>query len=284
MARWRSGSGASINGRRPAPALAASRALSGCFAGPARLALGNRTAIRLLVLFVSIDVAFIALHIVAAAVRHAGLVDTEAMGWLQLFSIVNDRGLPETFNQLKALLAASLLYATWSRTREAVWLCWAVVFAVAFLDDALRIHEQAGEGLAGILLAGLAPEHREFIGQLLVASLYALVLGAPLLLAHASAERRHAEASSLVLFVFAIVVFFAVVVDASHGALLAVRPELRASMVFQALFNVLEEGGELLSLSLALAVAIAIRAAMTASAPSAETETTKAGRSPPSRF
>ena len=86
--------------------------------------------------------------------------------------------------------------------------------------------------------------------------------------------------------------------------LLAVRPELRASMVFQALFNVLEEGGELLSLSLALAVVIAIRAATEAPAPcrgdrrpprlrsralSFPTQpeglkTTKAGRSPPSRF
>jgi hypothetical protein len=37
-------------------------------------------------------------------------------------------------------------------------------------------------------------------------------------------------------------------------------------MVFQALFNVLEEGGELLSFSLALAVVIAIRAATRAPA------------------
>jgi len=194
----------------------------------------------------------------------------EAAGWLQLFSIVNDHGLPETFNQLKALLAAALLYTTWTRTRQPVYLCWAFIFAVAFLDDALRIHEQAGEMLAGILLAGVAAKHREFIGQLLVAGIYAIVFGAMLLLAHASGERRHARASSLVLFVFAIVVFFAVVVDALHGVLLAVRPELRASMVFQALFNVLEEGGELFSLSLALAVVIAIRAAMAGPTPSAE--------------
>ncbi|MDZ3838097.1 MAG: hypothetical protein U0S49_12055 [Rhodospirillales bacterium] len=226
---------------------------------------------RLLVLFVSIDAAFIALHMVAAAVRHAGLIESEVAGWLQLFSIVNDHGLPETFNQLKALLAAAVLYTTWTRTRQPVYLCWTFIFAVAFLDDALRIHEQAGEGLAGILLAGVAAEHREFIGQLLVAGVYAILFGAMLLFAHACAERRHARSSSLVLFVFAIVVFFAVVVDALHGVLLAVRPELRASMVFQALFNVLEEGGELLSLSLALAVVIAIRAATEAPAPSADT-------------
>jgi hypothetical protein len=142
---------------------------------------------------------------------------------------------------------------------------------VAVLDDAFRVHVQAGEVLAGILLAGLGEDHREFIGQLLVAGIYAILFGAMLLLAHASAERRHARASSLVLFVFAIVVFFAVVVDALHGGLLAIRPELRASMVFQAVFNVLEEGGELLSLSLALAVVIAIRAATRAPAPAVET-------------
>jgi hypothetical protein len=236
-----------------------------------RLVLGNRTAMRLLVLFLSIDLALIALHLLSAAARHAGLIDGEATAWPQLFSIVNDRGLPETFNHLKALLAAAGLYATWTRTRQPVYLCWAFVFALAFLDDALRIHEQAGEALAGILLAGLAAEHREFMGQLLVAGIYALVLGAPLLLAHARAERRHARTSSLVLFVFAIVVFFAVVVDALHGVLLAVRPEFGTSMVFQALFNVVEEGGEMLSLSLALAVVIAIRTATNAPEPSAET-------------
>jgi len=236
-----------------------------------RLVLGNRTAMRLLVLFVSIDLALIALHVLAAAARHAGLIDGGASAWPQLFSIVNDHGLPETFNQLKALLAAAVLWTTWTRTRQPVYLCWALIFAVAFLDDALRIHEQAGAALAGLLLTGIAAEHAEFIGQLLVAGIYALLFGAPLLLAHASAEPRHARTSSLILFVFAIVVFFAVVVDAVHGVLLAVRPELTASTVFQALFNVLEEGGELLSLSLALAVVIAIHAATKAPASSAET-------------
>jgi hypothetical protein len=232
-----------------------------------RLVLGNRTAMRLLVLFLSIDLALIALHLLSAAARHAGLIDGEATAWPQLFSIVNDRGFPETFNQLKALLAAAVLSTIWTRTRQPVYLCWVVVFAVAFLDDALRVHEQAGEALAGILLTGVAAEHREFIGQLLVAGIYAVLFGVPLLLAQAYAEPRHAGTSRLVLFVFAIVVFFAVVVDALHGVLLAVRPVLTESPAFQALFNLLEEGGEMLSLSLALAVAVAVRAAAEAPAP-----------------
>lgn len=269
MTRRRAPGGPGVNEQRLEPALPPSQPLLAGPGGALRLVLGSRKATRLLVLFFSIDLALIALHLLTAAARHAGLIDSDASAWPQLFSIVNDRGLPESFNQLKALLAAAVLCTIWTRTRQPVYLCWAFIFAVAFLDDALRIHEQAGAALAGILLTGIAAEHREFIGQLLVAGIYVILFGAMLLLAHASAEPRHARTSSLVLIVFAIVVFFAVVVDALHGVLLAVRPALAGSTVFQALFNVLEEGGEMLSLSLALAVVIAIRAAAEATAPAA---------------
>jgi hypothetical protein len=135
---------------------------------------------------------------------------------------------------------------TWTHTRQMVYLCWVFIFAIAFLDDAFRIHEQVGETFNRAFLEGFMGDNGEFVGQLLVAGIYALLFGGALL---------------IVLFFFGIVVFFAVFVDALHGFLLALRPELKESVVFQGLFNVFEEGGELVSLSLALAAVIAVRAA-----------------------
>lgn len=90
------------------------------------------------------------------------------------------------------------------------------------------------------------------------AGVYAAAFGSALWIAHAFADRQHARNSLIILFFFGIVVFFAIFIDGLHGLVVAILPELKASVVFQGLANLFEDGGELLSMSLALAAVIAV--------------------------
>lgn len=214
---------------------------------------------QVLVWCVSIDLSFIAFHLILALARYFGLMPIELPDVLKYFSIINDRGLPEFFNNLKTLLAAIFLFATWARSRQAVYLCWALVFLTAVLDDGFLIHERVGEAIYRGFFSGCLGSGWIFLGQLVMGAAYALIFGTALLVAHASAEDHHAANSYVILLVLLVVVFFAFFVDGLHGLLRALQPGLGHTPVFQGLFNVLEDGGEMISLSVALSVIIAIQ-------------------------
>jgi hypothetical protein len=227
-----------------------------------RAAHTSRQAKQVLYLFLSLDLFFIAFHVLVSATRLAGFIEGELPASLKLFSVINDRGLPEFCNQVKALLAAAFLTATWAKTKQMVYLCWVLVFAAAALDDAFLIHERAGDAFYRAFVHDSLGERGIFVGGVMFAGVYAAAFGSALWIAHAFADRQHARNSLIILFFFGIVVFFAIFVDGLHGLVVAILPELKASVVFQGLTNLFEDGGELLSLSLALAAVIAVHEAV----------------------
>lgn len=134
--------------------------------------------------------------------------------------------------------------------RAPIYPALATLFAVALLDDALRLHERLGADLASIL----ALQHT-FVGELLVW----VSLGAfPVALSAAAFAKSPQEDRSngiLLLGAFAVLVFFAVAIDLAHVVILRTF-RLR---IVDSVLTILEEGGEQLSLSLTCGLALLIQ-------------------------
>ena len=60
-----------------------------------------------------------------------------------------DRSYAEMFGYVKLASVVVLLFATYGRSKNRVYLIWAAVFAYVLLDDALLIHERLGHAIAG---------------------------------------------------------------------------------------------------------------------------------------
>ena len=187
---------------------------------------------RVLILLVSIDVAFVVLDI---AVRVAGVSEPGRL------LVTTDRGYAEAFQYLKILGIAVLLGVIASRTRELVFYVWTVIFGYLLVDDLLRIHETVGGEFLGDVLENLplaAGGNVYKLGQILFSVVVAgLVLGAILVSSRFSSQvaRRTSNTLLVLLVVFA---FFSLVLDAVGTWLdFAGRPTV-------------EDGGEMFAMSL----------------------------------
>lgn len=189
----------------------------------------------LLLLLIAADLAFIVLHVV--------YVETSLLRG-RPFSLEADNGLPEAFQYVKQFWIALCMLTLFRRTRELVYLGWAIVFAFLLLDDAVQIHEQFGQWLgehyALPVAFGLRPDD---IGELLFA---AVVGGVTVLLIGFGFWRADADARTVSRDMALLVVVLATLgvgVDILH-----VITYFKAPMLGQLLL-ILEDGGEMLVVS-----------------------------------
>jgi hypothetical protein len=195
-----------------------------------------RTApISLLLLLIGADLVFVLCHVI--------YVET---AWLsgRSYSLEADGGLPEWFQYMKQLWIAACMTAIFWRTRNVIYVSWAIVFAFLLLDDALQIHEQVGfwlgqrHGLPAVL--SLRPDD---LGELLFAATVGL---ATLFLVGVASWRGGGQArivSRDLLTMIVLLAFLGVVVDALH-----VIAYLRGSLWAQVLL-IVEDGGEMIVVS-----------------------------------
>lgn len=190
------------------------------------------------------DLVFLGMFVAYAFAEHYGMRDSLFYGNVR-FSFV-DGGYPELYGYAKQVFIALLCLGGYSRNRQPVLLALAFLFAVVGLDDSLALHEAIGGHLATTF--GVPPSRGEPAGWAMLGVLPMLAVLAGY--RHSDAgSRRNAEA---LLLAFAVLLFFAVGIDAVHGVV------SRSIGRFQTLFTVLEDGGELLSLTVICAAALAV--------------------------
>ncbi len=194
----------------------------------------------LLVALVCVDLALVAASVVRLGTAGPSLTDR----WL----LETDGGWAEYAGYTQqAVLVVLLLALSWV-TRHLVWVAYAVLFACALADDALRLHENKGAWLADRLAAhlwfpsdGFLGLRADDLGELLVWGLLAAVPVAAAALLHRRADRWNRRASLGMAGLVAAYVFCGAVLDQVHVLFLD-------SWIGDVL-GTLEDGGELLVLS-----------------------------------
>ncbi len=202
--------------------------------------LSERFYVKLLLLLLFTDVAFMALHLLHVS----GLLLNED------FAVNRDRGYAEIFQYTKFLWGAALLAGVALRERQVTYLGWSLVFAFMLLDDSLRLHEEAGTALAqaGFVgsVMGLDPRavgQVAFVG--LVGAVLLALLGGGYALSRGAARQRLRRASVPLLVLVGGIGFCGVFVDLIHG--------LFPEGWFETLLHLVEDGGEMAFMSLCLA-------------------------------
>ena len=164
-----------------------------------------------------------------------------------LLNIAFDYSLGEFFNYLKWLGIVVFLVAAFLSRKVTLFLPFALVFLVMFLDDALMLHERGGEFFASSVglqaFGGLrAQDYGELIvwGGLAALLLPALGVG---ILRSAPEDRAHA------IILFGLIALFAV-----FGGALDVLHFLVANLPYGIqVFDLMEDGGEMMVASVILA-------------------------------
>jgi hypothetical protein len=162
-------------------------------------------------------------------------------------------GYAEIFNYLQTLALVGFLAAIASRTHQALYLSWAAVFLLVAIDEALAIHQQFGSLMAAVMPLppsfGLRPaslsETAAWLGG-------AMGLVALVAFGVRRAAPAHREIGWYFAWLFGLLVVFGVGVDLLHSLLRGTF--FGISLVLE----VVEEGGEMVSISLACALAFAV--------------------------
>jgi hypothetical protein len=202
-----------------------------------------RDAKLLLILWIAVDIVFIALHTAHACHLLAPQL------FHPFFNIQDDRSGGEAIQYAKALWIALAFLLIALLRRSAGYVPWALLFTYIVLDDVFQLHELLGRDIAIALdypeLLGLRPDD---LGEL---TFYAIALAVilPLLAAAylwGSREFRTLSVNMAILLV--VLGVFGVVFDMAHIM-------VTGSSVEQ-LAGVLEDGGEMIVMSVIAAFAL----------------------------
>lgn len=186
----------------------------------------------LLLLLVTIDLVLIGFYIsMSATGRPGGFV----------FDIGADRSYGEFLQYVKDLWAIVLLAVIARQRRAGVYAAWIIVVAYLLVDDAFLLHERGGV-LIGDLVSG-APSWAAHAGELVIVGSAGLVLAIVVALAHRRAAAADRAVSTVLIVLFAALIFFGVVVDGLPHLLFS-------GATMPAAVTVVEDGGEMIVLSL----------------------------------
>lgn len=232
----------------------------------------------LLVLFLLVDLAVVALHV---SLKVFGVPAGET------FDLGVDRSYAEMLMYVKLGWITVLAILLARRRRSAVFAAVAAGSALLLLEDALILHERIGwhlnETVLGVIpgLAGLGILSVQ-LGELLWLGAVGATVTVLFVLSFRRAERaERRDALSIAVF-FVAMAFFAIVVDTVHSF-------FALGSVGDLLLTVIEDGGELIALTPAVALAFALAAAEPRPAPDQVQDSTTmsstrlSGRSPRQR-
>lgn len=190
-------------------------------------------SVKLLLILLAIDLAFIVLHILLKidVIEHSG------------FRINRDGGFGEIYQYTKAALSGMVLLVLAKRERSGLLLLWSCLCFYLFIDDWLQLHERVGGKMFGIYLEStFADSYRQ--GQLIYAALVTLTAGLASIHFWRLATPTVHRLSLGLLASFGLLGLSAVVIDYTHNMWLPESLDLLAV--------ILEEGGEHVAISLLL--------------------------------
>lgn len=209
-------------------------------AAVAALGLRNPPASGLFVMLLSVDVILTVLYISALAIGRPG-------GFV--FDLGADRSYGEFFQYAKDLWAMILLAVLLWRRRAAIYGAWFLVVAYFFADDAFVLHERAGWALRAVVPG--SPRWADHAGELVLVGVVGLILAALVCVTHIRAPREDRAVSAILVALFALLVFFGIVVDTLPQLLFPGSPALLP-------LTALEDSGEMVTLSLIVAFTFAV--------------------------
>jgi hypothetical protein len=157
------------------------------------------------------------------------------------FIIGREGGYAEIFQYCKEFGMVVSFFPFFLRYRHLITLGWQALLVYIFLDDSLQIHERLGEAIAqhfSILPMGLRAQD---FGELLVSAFFGLLILSLLSIGYYYASTGLRGISRHLAGLLSILVLIGVIFDMVHGLL---DPFLQS--IF---FEVLEEGGEMLTMS-----------------------------------
>jgi hypothetical protein len=189
-----------------------------------------------LLLLLSADFAFIVAYFFHV---HTSIFD------IYLFSLTIDRSYSEIFQYVKEFWIVLLILAVLVKTKEIGYLSWAIVFTYMLMDDAFFIHEQLGGKIADNLdITSFWGLETQDLGELAAIGVpTVLTIGLVCIFYSRGSTRFRANTRDLLIFLL-LFAFFAVFIDVFHAS---VDLGWRGNFVL----DVLEDGGEMITISLA---------------------------------
>jgi hypothetical protein len=161
----------------------------------------------------------------------------------------------EMFGYLKLAIIVSLLISIRQKWQRPIYLALILIFTVALLDDALRLHERLGNGIADALaLQSFAGPMSLQFGELIVWTILGVFLLAGARAGFVRSPQEDRSNGLLLMGAFAVLVLFAVIADLVH-VLMKHEFRFRGGDL---LFTVIEDGGEQITLSLTCGLALLI--------------------------
>lgn len=127
--------------------------------------------------------------------------------------IFDDGGIAEVFGYVKAAASVVVMAIIAVRTRQAVWVAWALLFAVVILDDSLMLHETWGADLAAVLDLRIAGLREQDAGEIIVWVLLGAVPAVLVLLTHLRSDMVARRRSRRVGWLFVALLIIAVGFD-----------------------------------------------------------------------
>ncbi len=199
-----------------------------------------------------INILFIAAHCAVQIGRHLGArSDLFLIQHFDLFRIDRDGSYAEWFIYVQTAVCVALLLGVFRRTRQPLYIAWALTFLFVVLDDSLMIHERVSIYLVNTfdipVLPGLRPHES---GELLTWAMAGSVLFGVLWWGFARSRPGARAAGGVLALTFCALVFFAIGVDMLHVAL------SHPGAALYGMLAILEDGGEMLSIGLTCAVAL----------------------------
>lgn len=205
----------------------------------------------LFIAFLTIDLGFILLNAAAIGAVQFQLIDAVPNS----LKITHDWALPEEFNYFKwAVIVVSLL---WLSLRDH-WFapaCWAIVFVMILLDDALQFHEWFGDVMSKVLPSKAYFSGADF-GEMLAfgaMGLAALAVAAVLFLRSGAAGRALSLRYGVLIVMLG---GFGVGVDAVHQLVSHFTEGMSVETLVSQIFGMIEEGGEMIVASFMVAMTL----------------------------
>ncbi len=196
--------------------------------------------IKLLFVLLLADLAFILMHILYVLDYFTD----------PLLSVGRESGYAEVYQYIKEFWIAVLLLVLAINSRNVAYCAWCMLFTYFLLDDSLQIHERGGAFLVERLsLVPMFQLRAQDYGELIVTLVAATVIFSGIALSYFFSCPVLRKISKNLFFMVLLLVFFGVVVDMLHAAI-----EWR-----RGLFELAEDGGEMLIMSLIVGYVFSLR-------------------------
>jgi hypothetical protein len=166
------------------------------------------------------------------------------------YSLVQERGLGEVFQYIKAFWLVVMFGWVAVVTRQVAYLPWAAVFGYMGLDDIMQIHEEGGNSLAlRWELQEMFGQRPRDIGEIIIFAAAGAIMLVLLAIAWSIGNETFRNRTITLFKLCGILIFFGIVMDAVHIWFL--------DTALDDFFGTVEDGGELLALSLIVAFVFA---------------------------